>query len=88
MIKEKVIYKILSLNLFVAILFIILGASYSLLGKVQITKTIIDIGILLIICSPLFRVILELIFFIKEKNYIFVSICLILFAIITISIFC
>ncbi|ABI83074.1 DUF1634 domain-containing protein [Francisella tularensis] len=88
MIKENVIYKSLKLNLFVAILFIIIGALNAFTGNYSITKNIISIGILLIIISPLLRIFLELIFFIKEKNYTYVLVCIILFVIIAISVVC
>ncbi|AJI45656.1 hypothetical protein AQ14_20 [Francisella tularensis subsp. novicida D9876] len=88
MIKENVIYKALKLNLFVAILFIIIGALNAFLNDANTTKIIIDIGILLIIISPLLRIFLELIFFIKEKNYTYVLVCIILFVIIAISVVC
>ncbi|ORU46107.1 DUF1634 domain-containing protein, partial [Francisella tularensis] len=38
--------------------------------------------------SPLLRIFLELIFFIKEKNYTYVLVCIILFVIIAISVVC
>ncbi|APC94432.1 hypothetical protein KX02_935 [Francisella tularensis subsp. novicida] len=88
MIKENVIYKALKLNLFVAILFIIIGALNAFIGNYCVTKSIISIGILLIIISPLLRIFLELIFFIKEKNYTYVLVCIILFVIIAISVVC
>ncbi|NDT14621.1 DUF1634 domain-containing protein [Francisella tularensis subsp. holarctica] len=88
MIKENVIYKSLKLNLFVAILFIIIGALNAFTGNYSITKNIISIGILLIIISKLLRIFLELIFFIKEKNYTYVLVCIILFVIIAISVVC
>ncbi|MDE5010919.1 DUF1634 domain-containing protein, partial [Francisella tularensis] len=65
---ENVIYKSLNLNLFVAILFIIIGAQNAFTVNYSITKNIISICILLIIISPLLRIFIDLIFFIKEKN--------------------
>ncbi|MDE4994481.1 DUF1634 domain-containing protein, partial [Francisella tularensis subsp. holarctica] len=57
-------------------------------GNYSITKNIISIGILLIIITPLLSIFLELIFFIKEKNYTYVLVCIILFVIIAFSVVC
>ncbi|ORM38628.1 hypothetical protein A2G94_04355 [Francisella endosymbiont of Ornithodoros moubata] len=88
MIKDDVIYKVLKLNLFIAILFIAIGALNAFLGNYDTTKNIISIGILLIIISPLLRIFLELIFFIRDKNYTYILVCIVLFIIIAISIVC
>ncbi|MFV9965465.1 MAG: DUF1634 domain-containing protein [Francisella endosymbiont of Hyalomma asiaticum] len=88
MIKDDVIYKVLKLNLFIAILFITIGALNAFLGNSDTIKNIISIGILLIIISPLLRIFLELIFFIRDKNYIYILVCIVLFIIIAISIVC
>ncbi|MFV9925407.1 MAG: DUF1634 domain-containing protein [Francisella endosymbiont of Hyalomma scupense] len=88
MIKDDVIYKVLKLNLFIAILFIAIGALNAFLGNSNTTKNIISIGILLIIISPLLRIFLELIFFIRDKNYTYILVCIVLFIIIAISIVC
>ena len=88
MIKDDVIYKALKLNLFIAILFIAIGALNAFLGNADTTKSIISIGILLIIISPLLRIFLELIFFIRDKNYTYILVCIVLFIIIAISIVC
>ena len=88
MIKDDVIYKVLKLNLFIAILFIVIGALNAFLINSDTTKNIISIGILLIIISPLLRIFLELIFFIRDKNYTYILVCIVLFIIIAISIVC
>ncbi|MDE5019002.1 DUF1634 domain-containing protein, partial [Francisella tularensis subsp. holarctica] len=75
-------------NLFVEILFIIICALNSIKVNYTISKNIISIGFLLIIISPLLRFFLELIFFINEKNYTYVLVCIILFVIIAISVVC
>ncbi|OEZ33203.1 hypothetical protein AS144_04210 [Francisella endosymbiont of Amblyomma maculatum] len=88
MIKDDVIYKALKLNLFIAILFIAIGALNAFLRNSDTTKSIISIGILLIIISPLLRIFLELIFFIRDKNYTYILVCIVLFIIIATSIVC
>ncbi|ALB01529.1 hypothetical protein ACH24_01960 [Francisella persica ATCC VR-331] len=88
MIKDDVIYKVLKLNLFIAILFIAIGTLNTFLGNADTAKSIISIGILLIIISPLLRIFLELIFFIRDKNYTYILVCIVLFIIIVISIVC
>ncbi|APC91599.1 MULTISPECIES: DUF1634 domain-containing protein [Francisella] len=88
MIKYDVIYRALKLNLFIAILIIAIGVLNTFLGNSNTTKSILSIGILLIIISPLLRILLELIFFIKDKNYTYILVCIVLFTIIAISIVC
>jgi hypothetical protein len=65
--KNIAIYKILKLNLGIAILALITGAIYRISQGSNSSLELINIGILLIIISPLLRIFLELIFFIKEK---------------------
>ncbi|MED7819796.1 MULTISPECIES: DUF1634 domain-containing protein [unclassified Francisella] len=86
--KNIFIYKTLKLNLSIAIIALVIGAIYKLFDNSSLPIELINLGILLIIISPILRILLELIFFIKEKNYTYVSICLILFIIILISIIC
>nr|WP_150468275.1 DUF1634 domain-containing protein [Francisella sp. SYW-9] len=86
--KNIAICKILKLNLGIAILALITGAIYRISQGSSSSLELINLGILLIIISPLLRIFLELIFFIKEKNYTYILICLILFIIILISIIC
>ncbi|WP_224732686.1 DUF1634 domain-containing protein [Francisella sp. SYW-9] len=78
----------MKLNLGIAILALITGAIYRISQGSSSSLELINLGILLIIISPLLRIFLELIFFIKEKNYTYILICLILFIIILISIIC
>ncbi|MED7787775.1 DUF1634 domain-containing protein [Francisella sp. 19X1-34] len=78
----------MKLNLGIAILALIIGAVYRISQGHGSSFMLINLGILLIIISPLLRIFLELIFFIKEKNYTYITICLVLFIIILISIIC
>lgn len=96
--KNDIICKIMRVNLWVSVIILLIG--FAILIKediqsnnflVQLTRhtfatTVLDIGILFIIINPVLRIILELYFFIKEKNYMYISICLMLFVIIVISI--
>ncbi|API86907.1 DUF1634 domain-containing protein [Francisella uliginis] len=86
--KNIVIYKVLKLNLTIAIVALILGAIHRIIQGPNPSLELINTGILLIIISPILRILLELIFFIKEKNYTYILICLILFIIILISVIC
>ncbi|QIW10290.1 DUF1634 domain-containing protein [Francisella sp. LA112445] len=86
--KNIAIYKVLKLNLGIAILALIAGAIYRILQGPNSSLELINIGILLIIISPLLRIFLELVFFLREKNYTYILICLVLFIIILISIIC
>ncbi|WP_434061681.1 DUF1634 domain-containing protein [Candidatus Francisella endociliophora] len=52
----------------------------------SISNEIMNTGLLLLIISPVLRICLELVFFVKEQNYTYIIICLALFIIIAISI--
>lgn len=86
--KDLVIYEFLKLNLSVAILALVVGVIYRFLGDTNIAMSIINLGLFLIIMSPVLRIILELFFFIKQRNYTYILVCLALFVIIAISIIC
>lgn len=73
--KNIIIYKVLKFNLSLAIIALTLGAIYRIIQDPNLSLKLINIGILLIIISPILRILLELIFFVKEKNtymYLFV----------------
>ncbi|BCD90739.1 hypothetical protein fh0823_08780 [Francisella halioticida] len=73
--KNIIIYKVLKFNLSLAIIALTLGAIYRIIQDPNPSLKLINIGILLIIISPILRILLELIFFVKEKNtymYLFV----------------
>ncbi|MEY8767395.1 DUF1634 domain-containing protein [Francisella philomiragia] len=88
MIKDNVIYRVIKLNLSLAVFIICLGAIDAIFGSRDIAKNIVNIGIFLIIITPVLRILLEFIFFIKAKNYTYMLICLLLFLIIAVSIVC
>ncbi|XSZ47642.1 DUF1634 domain-containing protein [Francisella noatunensis] len=88
MIKDNVIYRVIKLNLSLAVFIICLGAVDAIFGSCDIAKNIVNIGIFLIIITPVLRILLEFIFFIKAKNYTYMLICLLLFLIIAVSIVC
>ncbi|MEY8765601.1 MULTISPECIES: DUF1634 domain-containing protein [Francisella] len=88
MIKDNVVYRVIKLNLSLAVFIICLGAIDAIFGSSEIAKNIVNFGIFLIIVTPVLRILLELIFFIKAKNYTYILICLILFLIIAVSIVC
>lgn len=87
MTKNQIIAIILKLNLTIAISVLIVGLVSQMLHESFATK-IINIGLLYVILMPVIRVLLELIYFIKTKNYTYITICLLLFAVIAISIGC
>ena len=96
--KDNLIYKILKTNLLISIIALIIGLISQTIeflickGCSLTTHTashyisFTNIGLFLIIITPVLRIFLELCFFIKEKNNTYIIICLILFAIIAISI--
>jgi uncharacterized membrane protein len=84
--KDQIVYKVLHLNLLLAIIALVIGVTTKFVAHMTIGSIILNIGIFLIIISPVLRVLLEMIFFIKDRNYTYIIICLILFIIITISI--
>ncbi|AIT08718.1 hypothetical protein LO80_01160 [Candidatus Francisella endociliophora] len=85
--KENVIYKVLRLNLFIAIIAMLIGGVCHFLEyNNSISNEIMNTGLLLLIISPVLRICLELVFFVKEQNYTYIIICLALFIIIAISI--
>lgn len=88
MIKDNVIYRVIKLNLSLAVFIICLAAVDAIFGSRDIAKNIVNIGIFLIIITPVLRILLEFIFFIKAKNYTYMLICLLLFLIIAVSIVC
>jgi len=83
--KNKIITKVLKLNLATVIIILLTGFIMHKFHR-DLATVIINIGILYLICMPLIRVLLELIYFIKTKNYTYIVVCLTLFAIIVISI--
>lgn len=68
MIKDNVIYRVIKLNLSLAVFIICLGAVDAIFGSRDIAKNIVNIGIFLIIITPVLRILLEFIFFIKAKK--------------------
>jgi len=85
--KDTIIAKVLKLNLTIAVTIMILGLTAQILQQSFYTK-IINIGLLYLIFMPVIRILLESIYFIKTKNYTYTVICLLLFAVIAISIVC
>jgi uncharacterized membrane protein len=83
--KSQIIAKVLKINLTLAVSILIIGL-FSQILKQSCSDKIISIGLLYVILMPLIRVLLELIYFIKTKNYTYIVICLALFAVIGISI--
>ena len=83
--KSEIIAKILKLNLTAAILILLAGFITQKYHN-NLSNMVINIGLLYMISMPVIRVLLELIYFIKTKNYTYIVICLLLFAIIAISI--
>ncbi|AJI74715.1 hypothetical protein BZ13_221 [Francisella philomiragia subsp. philomiragia ATCC 25015] len=88
MIKDNVIYRVIKLNLSLAVFIICLGAVDAILVSPYVAKNIVNLGIFLIIITPVLRILLEFIFFIKAKNFTYMLICLLLFLIIAVSIVC
>jgi uncharacterized membrane protein len=83
--KSQIIAKALKINLTLAVSILIIGL-FSQILKQSCSDKIISIGLLYVILMPVIRVLLELIYFIKTKNYTYIVICLALFAVIGISI--
>ena len=83
--KSQIIAKVLKINLTLAVSIIIIGL-FSQILKQSCSDKIISIGLLYVILMPVIRALLELIYFIKTKNYTYIVICLVLFAVIGISI--
>ncbi len=98
--KNKVVIFILKLNLWLALIICFIGfiglsieiihnGNYNYIFAENLFSThIIELGILLLLVMPITRVVLEFIFFIKNKNYEYIIICLLLFAIVVASIVC
>ncbi|WP_409254765.1 DUF1634 domain-containing protein [Francisella adeliensis] len=53
-----------------------------------LASQILNIGILYIILMPVIRVFMELGYFTKKRNYIYISVCISLIIVIAISIVC
>ena len=85
--KNQIIAIILKLNLTIAIFILIIGLFLQIFHESFATQTI-NIGLLYVILMPIIRVLLELIYFIKTKNHTYITICLLLFTVIAISIGC
>ena len=85
--KSEIIARVLKINLAVAVTILISGLILQILHK-DFSAQIINVGLLYIILMPVIRVLLELIYFIKTKNYTYIVICLALFVVIGISIAC
>ncbi|QIV94591.1 DUF1634 domain-containing protein [Allofrancisella frigidaquae] len=98
MTKNQIIYKVLKSNLIISIVILIIGffyRSYEVINcssqyiinyQETVAIKIINFGLFLIIIFPVLRIFLEFCFFIKEKNYTYIIICLLLFSVIGISI--
>ena len=96
--KNDITYKIIKLNLTISIILLVIGLGLSIyhdfsidnfivnLNSEYFATSIMNIGILLLILTPLFRILIELVFFIKEKNYTYVYICIALLIIVSISV--
>lgn len=96
--KNEITYKIIKLNLIISIFLLVVGLCLSIYHNFNIDNFIVnlhsryfatkimDVGILFLILTPLFRILIELVFFIKEKNQTYVYICVTLLIIISISI--
>ena len=98
--KNKTILKTTSLVLYSAIFIMISGFSltiftafknndftYNYLMNLQSMK-IVSVGLCLIMSIPMIRILMELFFFIKEKNYVYILITTVLIINIIISIYC
>ena len=83
--KNQIIAKILKLNLTIAVSILIVGLILQIFDQNFSTK-IINIGLLYVILMPVIRVLLELLYFIKIRNYTYIAICLALFVVIAASI--
>jgi uncharacterized membrane protein len=95
--KNNIITKILKLNLTFSILAIAIGLilmtisvinanNYSVdFAEQLVAMKIMKIGVLLILISPLLRIFIELYFFIKEKNNVYILITLLLLIVIGVS---
>ncbi len=83
--KSQIIAKVLKINLTLAVSILIIGL-FSQILKQSCSDKIISIGLLYVILMPVIRALLELIYLIKTKNYTYIVICLVLFAVIGISI--
>ncbi|AJC49023.1 hypothetical protein SD28_04925 [Allofrancisella guangzhouensis] len=98
MTKNQIIHKFLKSNLYISIVTLVIGFFYRTYEVItcsaqhitncqeMLAIKIINFGLFLIIVFPVFRIFLEFCFFIKEKNYTYIIICLLLFVVIGISI--
>ena len=85
--KSQIIDKVLKLNLMITLSILVIALILQIFHQTFSTK-IINVGLLSMILIPVIRILLELIYFIKTKNYTYIIICLALFAVIAISIIC
>lgn len=89
MTKNKLFSILLKLNLTIAIILLIIGLTCHLMFKQSILASqILNIGIMYIILMPVIRVFMELSYFLKKRNYTYISICIVLITVITITIVC
>ena len=95
--KNDAIAKIIKINLFLSMTAIKIGLivmivnviqanNYSITFAEQLVATkIMTIGVFLILINPLLRILIELYFFIKEKNNVYILITSLLLVVIAIS---
>ncbi|QLE78255.1 DUF1634 domain-containing protein [Francisella sp. Scap27] len=89
MTKNKLFSILLKLNLTTAVILLIIGLICHLMYKQSILASqILNIGVLYIILMPVIRVFMELGYFTKKRNYIYILVCISLIIVIAISIVC